>query len=181
MTEQPNTLLARIDATAAEWGDYIYEAPYNDIAREAMCEALAVAQEAEFEDRLPEGCVWSRHTGEIIGPVGTDIDDDPDDLMRDACDAVIERYEKIEAEVLAHIEPVHNIRQLLAELAEARTHVEALAARIDAAVADAITGPNAIRPSDLARHLGLPRQEIDRRRRRRENRVAGTLKSRRKA
>ena len=79
------------------------------------------------------------------------------------------------------IPEVGHIRALLAELTDARTHVEDLAARIDAAVADAISEPNAIRPSDLARQLDLPRQDIDRRRRRHENRVAGTLKSRRKA
>ena len=95
----PNTVLARINIDGG-WSDYIHEADYTDNQNDAMGDALLAAQETEFDALLPEDCQWFRHTGEIIGPAGTELPSDLDELMREACEAVIAQYETIEAAVL---------------------------------------------------------------------------------
>lgn len=82
------------------WYAYIDGGDYPHDEQEKLVDALMSAQEKEFDDRLPDYCSWHPHVSEIIGPVDTDFDIDIDETMREACEAVIDRFEEIEREAI---------------------------------------------------------------------------------
>jgi hypothetical protein len=84
---------------------YINGADYPEDVQDRMADALMAATEDEVNNRLPAGVTWYPNTSEIIGPIGAlvHVDDDMDgwlrDVMAEAWQAVVARFDTIEATV----------------------------------------------------------------------------------
>lgn len=86
------------------WLSYINGGGYTDRQQAILADELLDQQRHEFNERLPEDCFWSPDTSEIIGPVDAVFpeDWDTDEQMRKATEAVIGRYDAIEADAIGH-------------------------------------------------------------------------------
>jgi hypothetical protein len=94
------SLLSR-EEQAGGWYAYINGGDYAAEEQELLVDALMEAQKDEFDTLLPEHCYWFPATSQIIGPVDVEHDfDDLDEVMTQAAESVIERYEEIEREAL---------------------------------------------------------------------------------
>jgi hypothetical protein len=85
---------------AETWLNYINNGEYSGDQEDKLTTALTAAQETEFNALLPAGCHWHPHTGEIIGPVGTELGIDIADAMETAFQKVMDRFDAIEREAL---------------------------------------------------------------------------------
>lgn len=84
------------------WYGYINNGEYTDEQQGALVEALMDAHEAEVDGLLPENCYWFPRLSEIHGPIDASLDGlDLDDLLEQASNTVADRFEEIEAKVLA--------------------------------------------------------------------------------
>lgn len=83
------------------WYGYI-NGYYPDDQQAALVGALMDAQESEFDKLLPDACVWFPRLSEIHGPIDASLEGlDLDELLEQASNAVVARFEQIEAEALA--------------------------------------------------------------------------------
>lgn len=83
------------------WGEYLYEGDYTDNQRERLHNALIDALRAEVASRLPDGWAWYPYVSELLLPV-TDraVELDMGEILEQASEAVIARFEEIEAAAL---------------------------------------------------------------------------------
>lgn len=83
------------------WYCFIRNGAYTTKERIALINALMGAQVEELNRRLPQGCYWLPRLGEIHGPANVNLGGINLDLaLKAAADAVAERFEDLEAEVL---------------------------------------------------------------------------------
>lgn len=91
------------------WLNFCSGADYSTEQLDRVTRALMNAQRAEFDAMLPAGCHWSPATSEVIGPVGTDLDElvdaDTNEALVDAAmrlagQRVIDRFDDLEQEAL---------------------------------------------------------------------------------